>query len=132
MRKLTKTPKRVLDLIHLLFASFWFGGFAIMFICSIMLSVQAIDTYFGFATISLIQEIIKVCIPGLMVTGLLYGFVTKWGFFTHGWIVAKWLLTIVLVVATALVPINPICLGGVVAGMIALFALSVFKPRKTV
>ena len=117
--KLKKTPKRILDLVHLLFASLWLGGFTIVFVCSIMLWTQTIDPVFGLATI-----------PALMATGLLYGFATKWGFFSHGWVTAKWVLTIALVVSTALVPIHPLCLSGIVAGMIALFALSIFKPHK--
>ena len=119
--KLKKTPKRILDLVHLLFASLWLGGFTIVFVCSIMLWTQ---------TINFVQEVVKVCIPALMATGLLYGFATKWGFFSHGWVTAKWVLTIALVVSTALVPIHPLCLSGIVAGMIALFALSIFKPHK--
>lgn len=130
MRNLTKNPKRILDLVHLLFASLWLGGFTIVFVCSIMLWTQTIDPVFGLATISLIQEIVKICIPTLMVTGLLYGFATKWGFFSHGWVTAKWVLTIALVISTALVPVHPLCLSGIVAGMIALFAISIFKPHK--
>lgn len=128
--KLKKTPKRILDFVHLLFASLWLGGFTIVFVCSIMLWTQTIDPVFGLATINFVQEVVKVCIPALMATGLLYGFATKWGFFSHGWVTAKWVLTIALVVSTALVPIHPLCLSGIVAGMIALFALSIFKPHK--
>lgn len=128
--KLKKTPKRILDLVHLLFASLWLGGFTIVFVCSIMLWTQTIDPVFGLATINFVQEVVKVCIPALMATGLLYGFATKWGFFSHGWVTAKWVLTIALVVSTAFVPIHPLCLSGIVAGMIALFALSIFKPHK--
>lgn len=128
--KLKKAPKRILDLVHLLFASLWLGGFTIVFVCSIMLWTQTIDPVFGLATINFVQEVVKVCIPALMATGLLYGFATKWGFFSHGWVTAKWVLTIALVVSTALVPIHPLCLSGIVAGMIALFALSIFKPHK--
>lgn len=128
--KLKKTPKRILDLVRLLFASLWLGGFTIVFVCSIMLWTQTIDPVFGLATINFVQEVVKVCIPALMATGLLYGFATKWGFFSHGWVTAKWVLTIALVVSTALVPIHPLCLSGIVAGMIALFALSIFKPHK--
>ena len=116
--KLKKTPKRILDLVHLLFASLWLGGFTIVLVCSIMLWTQTIDPVFGLATINFVQEVVKVCIPALMATGLLYGFATKW------------MLTITLVVSTALVPIHPLCLSGIVAGMIALFALSIFKPHK--
>ena len=128
--KLKKPPKRILDLVHLLFASLWLGGFTIVFVCSIRLWTQTIDPVFGLATINFVQEVVKVCIPALMATGLLYGFATKWGFFSHGWVTAKWVLTIALVVSTALVPIHPLCLSGIVAGMIALFALSIFKPHK--
>lgn len=128
--KLKKTSKHILDLVHLLFASLWLGGFTIVLVCSIMLWTQTIDPVFGLTTINFVQEVVKVCIPALMVTGLLYGFVTKWGFFSHGWVTAKWMLTITLVVSTALVPIHPLCLSGIVAGMIALFALSIFKPHK--
>ncbi len=128
--KLKKTPNRILDLVHLLFASLWLGGFTIVFVCSIRLWTQTIDPVFGLATINFVQEVVKVCIPALMATGLLYGFATKWGFFSHGWVTAKWVLTIALVVSTALVPIHPLCLSGIVAGMIALFALSIFKPHK--
>ena len=128
--KLKKTSKRILDLVHLLFASLWLGGFTIVFVCSIRLWTQTIDPVFGLATINFVQEVVKVCIPALMATGLLYGFATKWGFFSHGWVTAKWVLTIALVVSTALVPIHPLCLSGIVAGMIALFALSIFKPHK--
>lgn len=128
--KLKKPPKRILDLVHLLFASLWLGGFTIVFVCSIRLWTQTIDPVFGLATINFVQEVVKVCIPALMATGLLYGFATKWGFFSHGWVTAKRVLTIALVVSTALVPIHPLCLSGIVAGMIALFALSIFKPHK--
>lgn len=128
--KLKKTPKHILDLVHLLFASLWLGGFTIVLVCSIMLWTQTIDPVFGLATIGFVQEVVKVCIPALMATGLLYGFVTKWGFFSHGWVTAKWVLTIALVISTALVPVHPLCLSGIVAGMIALFALSIFKPHK--
>lgn len=77
--KLKKTPKRILDLVHLLFASLWLGGFTIVLVCSIMLWTQTIDPVFGLATINFVQEVVKVCIPALMATGLLYGFLPQNG-----------------------------------------------------
>ena len=53
--KLKKTPKRILDLVHLLFASLWLGGFTIVFVCSIMLWTQTIDPVFGLATINFVH-----------------------------------------------------------------------------
>ena len=55
--KLKKTPKRILDLVHLLFASLWLGGFTIVFVCSIRLWTQTIDPVFGLATINFVQEV---------------------------------------------------------------------------
>lgn len=130
MRYLSKVPKRILDLTHLVFASVWLGGFVIILVHSIMLSMHTIDPAFALTSIGLIQEIIKICIPALMVTGLLYGLTTKWGFFTHGWLIAKWALTCMVIIATAIVPINPLCLSGIVASILILFGISVFKPRK--
>lgn len=52
------------------------------------------------------------------------------GFFNHGWLIAKWILTCVVIITTAIVPVNPFCLSGVVVGILILFGISVFKPRK--
>jgi hypothetical protein len=127
---LSKNPKRSLDLAHLVFASLWLGGFMIMFCLSIMIMNGSITEAFGAAAIGLIKSVITICIPALMLTGLIYSLFTKWGFKKHGWVVAKWLLSIAVVACTALAPAKPACLAGVIAGMLILFAISVFKPRK--
>lgn len=127
---LSKNPKRSLDLAHLVFASLWLGGFTIMLCLSIMMTTGSISEAFGTAAIDLVKDLVTICIPALMVTGLIYGLFTKWGFKKHGWVIAKWLLSIVVVACTALTPAKPACLAGVVAGMLILFAISVFKPRK--
>ena len=38
---------------------------------------------------------------GIIVTAVLYGSFSKWGFFKHKWLVAKWILTVLLVVLGA-------------------------------
>ena len=127
---LSKNPKRLLDLAHLVFASLWLGGFTIMFCFSIMMSNGSIAEPFGATIIATVKSLVTICIPALMVTGLLYSLFTKWGFKKHGWVIAKWSLSIAVVACTALVPAKPACLAGVIAGMLVLFAISVFKPRK--
>lgn len=129
-KKLSKNPKRLLDLIHLVFASLWLGGFVILFGLSLLLASGTIDASLGAAVFEAVKDMITICIPALMVTGIIYGVFTKWGFKKHGWVVAKWALSVAVVACTALVPAKPICLAGVVAGMLALFAISVFKPHK--
>lgn len=127
---LSKNPKRSLDLAHLVFASLWLGGFSIMFCFSVMMANGSIAEPIGAAAIAAVKSFVTICIPALMVTGLLYSLFTKWGFKKHGWVIAKWLLSIAVVACTALVPAKPACLAGVIAGMLVLFAISVFKPRK--
>ena len=34
---------------------------------------------------------------GCVLTGILYGLFTNWGFFRHRWITIKWLLTVLMV-----------------------------------
>lgn len=127
---LSKNSKRSLDLVHLVFASLWFGGFMIMFCLSVMIMNGSISEVFGIAAISLVKNLVTICIPALMITGLVYSLFTKWGFKKHGWVIAKWVLSIVVIACTALAPAKPACLAGVIAGMLILFAISVFKPRK--
>lgn len=128
--KLTKNPKRVLDLIHLLFASLWLGGFTIMLGLSGLMATGQFTGGTGETVLATIKSFVTICIPALMITGIIYGIFTKWGFFKHGWVTAKWILSIAVVASTALVPMEPLCLAGVVAGMVVLFAISVFKPHK--
>jgi hypothetical protein len=33
-----------------------------------------------------------------LITGLIYSIFTKWGFFKHGWLIYKWLVTLVIVI----------------------------------
>ncbi len=127
---LSKNPKRSLDLAHLIFASLWLGGFMIMFCFSVMMTSGSIDEALGTTTIALVKDLVTICIPTLMVTGLIYSLFTRWGFKKHGWIIAKWVLSIAVVACTALVPAKPACLAGVIAGTLVLFAISVFKPHK--
>ena len=123
---LSKNSKRLLDLVHLLFASLWLGGFIVMFLFSVM----NLDASFSAFAIETVKNMVTICIPALMTTGLIYSIFTKWGFRKHGWVVAKWALSIVVIVCSALVPLKPLCLAGVIVGVVALFAISVFKPHK--
>jgi hypothetical protein len=33
-----------------------------------------------------------------LITGLIYSIFTKWGFFKHGWLIYKWIITIAIIV----------------------------------
>jgi hypothetical protein len=43
---------------------------------------------------------IKVLTPAAistLLTGLIFSIFTKWGFFKHGWLIYKWLITVVII-----------------------------------
>lgn len=154
---LGKNGKRALDLVHLLAAGIWLGGFVILLAMATSASEftsgstpeattgLAAESATGHAAygISLVHSLTVFCIPALMITAVLYGAFTKWGFFKQRWLVAKWVLGVATVAASALAssaalrstatggasPESIALLAVVVAGIVALFAISVFKPR---
>lgn len=52
------------------------------------------------------------------------------GFAKHGWIVAKWALTVAVIVSFAILPYSTASVGAALVCVIALFAISAYKPGK--
>ena len=65
-----------------------------------------------------------------MAMAVLYGISTPWGFAKHGWIVAKWVLAVTVVVGFAVLPYSTASVGAALACVIAIFAISVYRPDK--
>ena len=70
------------------------------------------------------------CIPLLMAMAVLYRVSTPWDFAKHGWLVAKWALTVAVIVGFAILPYSTASVGAALACVIALFAIFVYKPDK--
>ncbi len=94
---------QVLKISHLLFAIMWIGG--VMALVSLQLG-QTPKTremmYMAAHSHLIVDE--YFLIPGgigIVVTAILYGTLTKWGFFKHRWIAVKCILTMLLVVLGA-------------------------------
>lgn len=125
----SRMVKRTIDLVHLFAASVWLGGFAVLFALTLSdgaaLGLSNLDA--PVAIDAFRSQFIVPCIPFLMATAVLYGALTSWGFAKHSWLVAKWVLSIV-VVGFALLPFSTATVGAMLACVVALFALSVFKP----
>ena len=128
--KINRTVKRTIDLVHLFAASIWLGGFAVLFV--LILNNGAALGLAGLDTLAFIDtfrsQFIVPCIPFLMATAVLYGILTSWGFAKHGWLIAKWILSVVGIVGFALLPPSVATVGAMFVCVIALFALSIFKP----
>lgn len=99
--KASRTVKRTIDLVHLFAASVWLGGFAVLFVLTLSdgaaLGLASLDAPVAIEAFR--SQFIVPCIPFLMATAVLYGVLTSWGFAKHSWLVAKWILSIVVIVA---------------------------------
>lgn len=103
MKTLGTKGLRFLKISHLLFAIMWIGG--VMALVSLQLG-QTPQTkemmYLADQSHLIVDE--YFLIPGgigIVVTAILYGILTKWGFFKHKWLIVKWILTVLLVVLGA-------------------------------
>lgn len=128
--KANRMAKRTIDLVHLFAESVWLGGFAVLFVLTLndgaALGLSNLDA--PVAIDAFLSQFIVPCIPFLMATAVLYGVLTLWGFAKHSWLVAKWVLSIVVIAGFALLPFSTATVGAMLVCVIALFALSVFKP----
>lgn len=103
MKKLGTTGLKILKISHLLFAIMWIGG--VMALVSLQLGITP-DTketmYMAAITHLVVDE--YFLIPGgigIVITALIYGIFTRWGFFKQRWLTVKWIITIVLVIIGA-------------------------------
>ena len=105
MVKLSRGGLRVLKAVHFLAIAGWFGGG----VAANLLAYKA-GTLNPESSLSTVLEMIStldsllipVCALLTVLTGIVYGAFTHWGFFRQGWLVVKWIITI-LVVATGVV-----------------------------
>ena len=128
--KANRMVKRTIDLVHLFAASVWLGGFAVLFVLTLSdgaaLGLSNLDT--PVAIDAFRSQFIVPCIPFLMATAVLYGVLTSWGFAKHSWLVAKWVLGIVVIAGFALLPFSTATVGAMLVCVVTLFAPLVFKP----
>lgn len=99
MKTLGTKGLRILKISHLLFATMWIGG--VMALVSLQLgqTPQTKEMMYTAAQSHLIVDEYFL-IPGgigIIATAILYGTITKWGFFKQRWITVKWILTVLLV-----------------------------------
>jgi hypothetical protein len=98
MKKLESNGLKVLKIVHLFCAFLWIGGALSMLL---LLLTTSPEKNYGMYMRSLSLQLIDdwLIIPGAigcMLTGVVYGVWSKWGFFKHNWITVKWILTILM------------------------------------
>lgn len=102
------------------------------FFCSALYILMVLLVFFRsrISAAAPFDDPIVPCIPLLMATAVLYGISTPWGFAKHGWLVAKWVLAVAVIVSFAILPYSTASVGAALACVIALFTISVYKPDK--
>lgn len=103
MKRFGTTGMKTLKIFHLLFAVMWIGG--VMALVSLQLGSSP-DTeqmmYMAAVDHLIVDEFFLI--PGgigIVVTAILYGTFTGWGFFRQRWLAVKWVLTVLLVLIGA-------------------------------
>lgn len=103
MKKLDTTGLKILKISHLLFAVMWIGG--VMALVSLQLGATP-DTkemmYMAAIAHLIVDEFFLI--PGgigIVITAIIYGIFTGWGFFKQRWLAVKWILTVLLVIIGA-------------------------------
>ena len=103
MKNLGTTGLKVLKISHILFAIMWIGG--VMALVSLQLGLTP-DTKETMHTAAIAHLIVDefFLIPGgvgIVITAIVYGAFTRWGFFKQKWLIVKWILTILLIIIGA-------------------------------
>jgi len=113
MKKITN-PKllKSLKVIHLICAFLWMGSACAMVLLLFVLSPTNFhELYMRSLVLKMIDD--YLIIPGAngcLLTGIIYGLCTNWGFFRHRWLVVKWVLTIFMI-ASGTFAMGP-CVNG--------------------
>ena len=91
MKKLGPRSTKWLKILHIVFVALWFGGIISLLTLRLGLSLSVFDqvnvTYNNMKIID--DYLIRNGAQGILITSVIYGFCTNWGFFKHKWIAVK-------------------------------------------
>ncbi|MGE8079692.1 DUF2269 domain-containing protein [Peribacillus loiseleuriae] len=97
MKKLGPVGMKWLKIFHIILVALFFGGImsslALHFGFKLATYNEAFEIYKGLVVVS--DYIIRIGAVGTLLIGVIYGFLTNWGFFKHKWITVKWILFII-------------------------------------
>lgn len=100
MKKLSTNGVKILKICHLLFVMMWVIGVVAMALIYFTFPKSGDELYSAFYIMRLIDD--ALVIPGAVltvITAIIYGKYTNWGFFKHNWIIVKWILAIIIIIA---------------------------------
>lgn len=118
MFKLKKNGLKALKIFHLLAVSCWVGGAVSMILLNIYNSHAVSEgMLYGINTASHLIDfwiILIFGVSGCLITGVIYGVFTTWGFCKHKWIIVKWIIVFAALISAT------VFLGPAVESMLEL------------
>lgn len=125
MIKLRNGGLKTLKAIHMILMSMWVGGaFGMNLLLFACVPANGEEMFMRAKYLKVIDDMLVI--PGAigcLVTGLLFGIFTKWGFFKHGWLTAKWILTVTMILVGTFA-LGPRVNGNVVADNPAFYVIT--------
>jgi len=101
MKKMGKNGLRWLKGFHMIAVSCWIGGaVALTLLFFLKNNVSDDGVLYGINQSIHHVDMVVVVIPGAfgcLLTGLIYGIFSNWGFFKHNWMIFKWIVTVVAI-----------------------------------
>ncbi len=98
MNKIGLTGLKWLKGFHLLAVCCWIGGgIALVLLYFLKTGVTDGSVLYGINKSIHFVDMAVIVTPGAfgcLITGLIYGIFTKYGFFRHGWMIFKWVVTV--------------------------------------
>lgn len=101
IKKMGSGGLKLLKVVHLLSAVTWAGaGFSLMLMVFFIRPTEDYAMLTFAQSLKLIDDwLIITGAVGCVITGLIYGIWTRWGFFKHRWIAVKWILSMVMMIS---------------------------------
>lgn len=99
MKKLDSKGVKILKTCHLLFVMMWVVGVMAMAVTNMMDPQSGDELYMTLLINRAVDH--ALVIPGAMltvITAIIYGTSTNWGFFKHRWIIVKWIASVFVIV----------------------------------
>ena len=101
MKTLNQSQQKFLKTIHLISVSLWLSSvltLALLPIISKKINSGDEVYMYNLAYHFIDMYILTPAAIFTLLTGLIYSIFTKWGFFRHGWIIYKWIVTLVIII----------------------------------
>jgi len=101
MQKLTISHQKLLKAIHLISVSLWLSSVVTLMLLPIISKKVTLGGEIYMYNLAYHFIDMFILTPAALLTfltGLIYSLFTKWGFFRHGWIIYKWIVTLVIII----------------------------------